>query len=146
MPKEEPRLDVQGFARIAAEAAAEKKGMDVVALFVGDLLVVTDYFVIATGATDRQVSSIADEVEDQLREKCRIKPIGREGERENTWVLLDFGDLVVHVFQPSERDFYRLEKLWSDAPRLDLPADVINATASTGAGEDGSEPAAAGDA
>lgn len=146
MPKEEPRLDVQGFARIAAEAAAEKKGMDVVALFVGDLLVVTDYFVIATGATDRQVSSIADEVEDQLREKCRIKPIGREGERENTWVLLDFGDLVVHVFQPSERDFYRLEKLWSDAPRLDLPADVINATASTGAGEDGSEPAVAGDA
>jgi len=146
MPKEEPRLDVQGFARIAAEAAAEKKGMDVVALFVGDLLVVTDYFVIATGATDRQVSSIADEVEDQLREKCGIKPIGREGERENTWVLLDFGDLVVHVFQQSERDFYRLEKLWSDAPRLDLPADVINATASTGAGEDGSEPAVAGDA
>jgi ribosome-associated protein len=146
MPKDEPRLDVQGFARIAAEAAAEKKAMDVVALFVGDLLVVTDYFVIATGATDRQVSSIADEVEDQLREKCGIKPIGREGERENTWVLLDFGDLVVHVFQPSERDFYRLEKLWSDAPRLDLPADVINATAATGAGEHGSEPALAGGA
>lgn len=143
MLKNEPGLDVQGFARVAAEAAADKKAMDVVALFVGDLLVITDYFVIATGATDRQVSSIADEVEEQLREKCGIKPIGREGQRENTWVLLDFGDLVVHVFQPSEREFYRLEKLWSDAPRLDLPADVMNAT---GAGDDGSEPAMPGDA
>jgi len=146
MPKKEPRLDIQGCARIAAEAAADKKAMDVVALFVGDLLVVTDYFVIATGATDRQVSSIADEVEEQLREKCGIKPIGREGERENTWVLLDFGDLVVHVFQPSEREFYRLEKLWNDAPRLDLPADVINASAHAVGGDDDEQPAAAGDA
>jgi ribosome-associated protein len=129
MLKQEPRLDIEGFARVAAEAAADKKAGDVMALFVGDLLVVTDYFVIATGATDRQVSAIADEVEEQLRVKCGIKPIGREGERENTWVLLDFGDLVVHVFQPSEREFYRLEKLWSDAPRLDLAADVVNASA-----------------
>jgi ribosome-associated protein len=146
MSKEEPRLDVEGCARIAAEAAADKKAMDVVAMFVGDLLVVTDYFVVATGANDRQVSAIADQVEEQLRVKCGIKPIGREGERENTWVLLDFGDLVVHVFQPSEREFYRLEKLWSDAPRVDLPADVINATAAAASGDDGSEPAMAGDA
>jgi ribosome-associated protein len=122
--------------------------MDVVAMFVGDLLVVTDYFVVATGANDRQVSAIADEVEEQLRTKCGIKPIGREGERENTWVLLDFGDLVVHVFQPSEREFYRLEKLWSDAPRVDLPADVVNATGDGGVGGAGAGPehAAAGDA
>jgi ribosome-associated protein len=98
------------------------------ALRVAELLVVTDYFVIATGATDRQVGSIVDEVETALLEKAHVKPIGREGEQEKRWVLLDYGDFVVHVFQPSERDFYRLEKLWSDAPRLDLPPDVVNAS------------------
>lgn len=77
---------------------------------------------IATGATDRQVRSIAEQVEDVLREKAGVKPIGREGEREGKWVLLDFADVVVHVFQPEERDFYRLERLWSDAPRIELPA------------------------
>lgn len=125
--------------RIAAEAAAEKKAADVMALEVGDLLVVTDYFVIATGATDRQVSAIADEVEKQLLERGgHRKPIGREGERELKWVLLDYGDFVVHVFQPAERDFYRLEKLWSDAPRLDLPPEVVNATTSEPPAADGS--------
>jgi len=121
------RSDIEKLVLIGAEAAAEKKAMDVVALRVGELLVVTDYFLIATGATDRQVHSIADEIEDKIRE-AGAKPIGREGERELKWVLLDYGDFVVHVFQPEERGFYRLEKLWADAPRLTLPAGVENAT------------------
>jgi ribosome-associated protein len=121
------RSDIEDLVRIGARGAAEKKATDVVALRVGELLVVTDYFLIATGATDRQVHAIADEIEDRLRE-AGAKPIGREGERELTWVLLDYGDFVVHVFQPEERGFYRLEKLWSDAPRLKLPAGVENAT------------------
>jgi ribosome-associated protein len=120
-------LQIEQLARSAAEAAADKKATDVVALKVADLLIVTDYFVIATGANDRQVKVIADMIEERLRE-AGVKPVGREGERENTWVLLDFGDLVVHVFQPEEREFYRLEKLWSDAPRLDLPPEVVNAS------------------
>jgi ribosome-associated protein len=120
-------LEIDELARVAAEAAAEKKAADVVVLRVAELLVVTDYFVIATGANDRQVKVIADEVEEQLR-LVGVKPVGREGETEATWILLDFGDLVVHVFQPAEREFYRLEKLWSDAPRMDLPSDVVNAT------------------
>ena len=91
---------------------------------VAELLVVTDYFVICTGRTDRQVKTIADEIEQQMRVKAGLKPIGREGVGEARWILLDFGDVVVHVFQPDEREFYRLEKLWSDAPRLPLPADV----------------------
>jgi ribosome-associated protein len=121
------RNDIENLVRIGAEAAAEKKAMDVVALRVGELLVVTDYFLIATGATDRQVHAIADEIEDRIRD-AGAKPIGREGERELTWVLLDYGDFVVHVFQPEERGFYRLEKLWSDAPRLTLSAEIENAT------------------
>lgn len=123
------RTDIESLMRVAAEAAAEKKASDVVVLKVAELLVVTDYFLICTGATDRQVHAIADEVEDRLRESG-VKPVGREGERELKWVLLDYGDFVVHVFQPQEREFYRLEKLWGDAPRLALPAEVVNASAS----------------
>jgi len=112
------------FALAAAEAASDKKALDIVAIEVAELLVVTDYFVICSGNTDIQVRAIAAEVEDRLREECGIKPIGREGVDEGKWVLLDFGDLVVHVFQPEERAFYRLENLWSDAPRLTLPESV----------------------
>lgn len=126
------RTDIEGLMRAAAEAAAEKKAVDVVALKVAELLVVTDYFLICTGATDRQVHAIADAVEGRLRDSG-VKPVGREGERELKWVLLDYGDFVVHVFQPQEREFYRLEKLWGDAPRLALPADVVNASAPAGA-------------
>jgi ribosome-associated protein len=120
------KADIENLVRVAARAAADKKATDVMALYVAETLVVTDYFLIATGSNDRQVHAIADSVEDALRE-ARAKPIGREGERELKWVLLDYGDFVVHVFQAAEREFYRLERLWSDAPRLDLPADVANA-------------------
>jgi ribosome-associated protein len=87
--------------------------------------VITSYFVVATGSNDRQVRSIAEQVEDSLREKAGIKPIGREGQQEGKWVLLDFADVVGHVFQPEERDFYRLDKLWSDMPRVELHADAV---------------------
>lgn len=120
-------MEAREIALLAAEAASDKKAGDVVVLDVAQTLVITGYFVIATGTTDRHVRSIADEVEDQLRETAGMKPIGREGEREGRWILLDFGDVVVHVFQPDERDFYRLEKLWADAPRVQLPGDVATA-------------------
>jgi ribosome-associated protein len=115
--------DIETLVVVAARAAADKKATDILAIEVGPLLVVTDYFLIATGASDRQVGAIADAVEGALRD-LGSKPIGREGERELKWVLLDYGDFVVHVFQPTEREFYRLEKLWSDAPRMELPADI----------------------
>ncbi len=117
------------WAIIAAESAAEKKAENVAVIEVAELLVVTDFFVIATGRTDTQVKAIADEVEHGLLERGRIKPIGREGESEGKWILLDYGDLVVHVFQPAEREFYRLERLWGDAPRVSLPAEIVNAVA-----------------
>ncbi len=123
----------QEWAEIAAIAASDKKAEDIIAIDVHELLVVTDYFVICTGRNDRQVRVIADEIEDQLREKGGIKPIGREGADEGKWLLLDFGDLVIHVFQPEERDFYRLEKLWGDAPRLALPAEVTQTQATPSA-------------
>ena len=86
-------------------------------LEVRDLIVITDYFVIASGASDRQVRTIADEVEKTLANK-KLKPVRREGEREGRWLLLDFVDIVVHVFVDEDRRYYELERLWKDAPRV----------------------------
>ncbi|MGI6221550.1 MAG: ribosome silencing factor [Coriobacteriales bacterium] len=115
------------YALIAARAADSKKGSDIVIQHVSELLVITDYFVIVTGANDRQVAAIADEVEEQLLKEAHIKPIGREGMDDRKWILLDFGELVVHVLQPAERDFYRIETLWNDAPLVDLAEAGIEA-------------------
>lgn len=113
-------VDSKELALVAARAIDSKKGSDIVIQDVSALLNVTDYFVIATGANNRRVDAIAEEVEDQLREQCDIKPFNREGRDNDEWVLLDYGAIVVHVFQPATRDFYRLEQLWEQAPTLDV--------------------------
>ncbi|NLG10628.1 MAG: ribosome silencing factor [Coriobacteriaceae bacterium] len=108
------------MALIAARAADEKKATDIVVQEVREALIITDYFVIVTGANNRQVDAITEAVEDALRLEANVKPIGREGQDDLTWVLLDYGDFVVHIFQPELREFYRLETLWNDVPLLDL--------------------------
>ena len=85
-------------------------------LDVSRLLVITDYFVICSATNERQVRTIVDEVERRLRESHGVKPFRREGEREGRWVLLDYVDFVVHVFHTEDREYYDLERLWSDAP------------------------------
>ncbi len=107
-------------ALIAAKAADEKKATDIMVQQVGVLVSVTEYFVIATAANNRQVEAIVEEVEDACREQARRKPIHRECTKDGAWSLLDYGDFVVHVFQPEARDYYRLEALWNDAPIVDL--------------------------
>ena len=111
------------LVRVAALAASDKLAADVVAFDVSDQLAITDAFVVASGGNDRQVRSIVEEVEDQLRE-AGAKPIRREGHREGRWVLLDYGELVVHVLHEEERQFYALERLWRDCPSIALPAEV----------------------
>ncbi|HVF53883.1 MAG TPA: ribosome silencing factor [Actinomycetota bacterium] len=102
----------------AARAAASKKAEDIVILDVSQQLVITDYFLICSGNTDRQVRTIAEEVDRKLASELKVKPFRREGEREAHWVLLDYVDFVVHVFQHEDRDYYSLERLWSDATRV----------------------------
>ena len=104
------------IALVAAKAADEKKAKDIIIQEVKELISITDYFIICTGNNDRQVDAIAEAIEDAVREQCKVKPIGREGQGRCTWVLLDYGDVVVHVFQPELREFYRLETLWKEAP------------------------------
>jgi ribosome-associated protein len=102
----------------AADAASSKKAESVVILDVSEQLVITDHFLICSANSDRQVRTIADEIEKRLRETASVKPYRREGETEAMWVLLDYVDFVVHVFQHEARDYYDLERLWSDAPRV----------------------------
>ena len=111
-------------ALIAARAADEKKATDIMVQEVKDLISVTDYFVIATAANGRQVDAIIDESEEQERVQANVKPLHREGTTDGLWALLDYGNFVVHVFQPETREYYRLEALWNDAPVIDLAAEA----------------------
>lgn len=111
-------------ALIAARAADEKKATDIMVQEVKDLISITDYFVIATAANNRQVDAIIDEIEEQVRKQAGVKPIHREGTSDGLWALLDYGSFVVHVFQPETRDYYRLEALWNDAPVIDLAKEA----------------------
>lgn len=114
------------LAKAAADAALDKIAQDVVAIDVSAQLALTDVFVIASAANERQVGAIVDEVEQRLREQG-VKPLRREGGREDRWVLVDFGDIVVHVQHVEERAYYQLERLWRDCPSVDL--DVLAAPA-----------------
>ncbi len=113
---EADRLD---WVRLAAIAADDKKASDTLIIDVGEVLAVTDYFVITSAANARQVAAITEAIEERLRLAFGIKPHRVEGREAREWVLLDYGDFVVHVFQTEQRAFYRLERLWGDRPRLE---------------------------
>jgi ribosome-associated protein len=117
MPASKSVIDL---TQIAARAIAEKLGTDMIALDLSDQMVLSEVFLIATGGNVRQVDSIADFVEEKLRE-IGEKPARREGTEE--WVLLDYSDLVVHIQSTTLRNYYMLDRLWNDCPRLEL--DVV---------------------
>lgn len=108
------------LARAAASAAADKIATDIIALDVSEHLVITDAFVVASAPNDRQVRSIVEAIEEKLQE-LGVKPIRREGLREGRWVLVDFGEIVVHVQHDEDREYYALERLWRDCPPIELP-------------------------
>ncbi len=119
------------WTEAAARAAASKKGADTVILDVREVLAITDAFVITSAPNDRLVRAIAEEIEKQIKEAGGPAPARVEGMREGEWVLLDYGDFVVHVFHEETRRFYDLERLWSDSPRW--------------AWDEGDQPAASGE-
>ena len=105
--------------KASAVAADDKKATDVLVLDVGDVLSITGWFVIASGSNPRLVRTIAEEVEARLKADFGFTPLRVEGLDGLRWVLLDFGDFVVHVFHEEERDYYQLERLWADVPTVD---------------------------
>ena len=107
---------IRQWCAIAARAADDKKGLDTVILQVGQVLAITDAFVITSGANARQVRTIAEEVEERVKQGAGPSPLRIEGLDDARWVLMDYGDFVVHVFLDEVRRFYDLERLWADAP------------------------------
>lgn len=111
------------LVRVAALAADSKQAEDLVALDVSGPLPLTDIFLIATGRNERNVVAIAGEIEDKVNESG-VKTLRREGRQEGRWILLDFGDVVVHVFHEEDRLYYSLERLWKDCPAIPLELSV----------------------
>ncbi|WP_018155026.1 ribosome silencing factor [Demetria terragena] len=107
------------LARAAAAAAEDKLATSIMAIDVSDHLALTDVFLVVAGDNEPQVSAIVEAIEDGLRD-LDSKPVRREGKRDGRWVLLDFGDIVVHVQHEEEREYYALERLWSDCPTIDV--------------------------
>jgi ribosome-associated protein len=127
---------IESRVRLAVAAALDKKAFELEVLAVGKLTSIADYFILASASSERQASAIADSVLDRLREELQVKPLLVEGTTPGRWVLLDFGDFIVHIFTEDCRRFYGLERLWGDAPNVtaeyageaDRPADALKKT------------------
>lgn len=117
-------------ALLCASYALDKKALDLRILEVKGLSTLTDYLVIGTGRSDRQVQSVADSVHLGLKKEHNTLPLGMEGMKEGRWVLIDYGDVMVHIFQESVRNFYDLDGLWSEAAEIPLPAETTPGKAS----------------
>jgi len=116
-------VDSRDKALAAAEAALERKAYDLVVLESEHLATIADYFLIATGRSDVQVQAIARGIEERMA-KDGVRPLAIEGFQHAHWIVLDYDDVVVHIFYEPARDFYRLERTWSDAREVDLPAPI----------------------
>jgi ribosome-associated protein len=116
----EPGYDPEArrLAVLAAQVADAQKGTDIVILAVGEVLSVADYFVVVSGSNRRLVGALVEEIEAQCRQATGRSPLRVEGAREQQWVLIDYGDVVVHVFLDETRDFYEIERLYTDVPRI----------------------------
>lgn len=109
---------IEDRVRVAVTAALDKKAIDLDVLQVGALTSIADYFILASATNERQAAAIADSIVDQLRDQLKVKPLLVEGATPGRWVLLDYGDFIIHIFTEDVRRFYGLERLWGDAPNV----------------------------
>jgi len=108
------QLDTTQIARTAVDTASDKKAFDVLLLDIRDITTIADYFVICSGNSARQIQAIADAIDEELGKQGAIL-LRREGTADSGWLILDFGDIIVHIFGPKEREYYRMESLWNEA-------------------------------
>jgi len=116
---------VRSNVLICVNAILEHKARDLVILNIQNLSSIADYFIICSGQSDRQVQAVASFIQETLKKQSGLLPLGVEGDSAAKWVLLDYGDFIVHVFFEPIREFYGLERLWTDAPRMEIGEDVL---------------------
>ena len=119
-----PFADLDAEVKLAIECASEKKAFDLSALDLREIASFAEFFVICSGANQRQVQAISDEIEEQLKKQLQARPVRIEGYRTADWVLMDYGDFIIHIFEQKMREFYDLERLWRDAKKVQLPEEV----------------------
>jgi ribosome-associated protein len=125
-------LSAEEKAAFTSRIAADKKAMDVVVLDMRDASSITDYFLICSGGSERQVQAIADAIDEQLTQSG-IESLGVEGYREGRWILMDYGDVIVHVFSQETREFYDLERLWANAAKIEVTREIASVAPHHGA-------------
>lgn len=119
-----PFAGLDETVKLALHCAGEKKAFNMIALDLREIASFTEFFIIASGANSRQVQAIANEINERLKKDLNNKPIRIEGYSGGEWVLLDYGDFVVHIFEKEARDFYDLQRLWRDAKKVELPGEI----------------------
>jgi len=117
-----PFADLDEEVKLAIICAGEKKAFGIVALDLREVTSFAEFFIIASGANTRQVQAISDEINEQLKLQLNSRPIRIEGYASGEWVLLDYGDFIIHIFEQKAREFYDLERLWRDAKKVELPS------------------------
>jgi ribosome-associated protein len=119
-----PFSELDEEVKLALHCASEKKALNLAALDLREIASFAEFFVLASGTNQRQVQAIADEIEEQLKKQLGSRAVRVEGYNSAEWILMDYGDFIVHIFDRDARDFYDLERLWRDAKRVEIPADV----------------------
>ena len=119
-----PFAELDEEVKLALVCASEKKAFDMVALDLREIASFTEFFIICSGANQRQVQAISDEINEQLKKQLKTKAIRVEGYNAGEWILLDYGDFIVHIFEKVARDFYDLQRLWRDARKVELPQEI----------------------
>lgn len=119
-----PFADLDETVKLALTCASEKKAFDMVALDLREIASFTEFFIICSGANQRQVQAISDEINEQLKKQLKSKAIRIEGYNSAEWILLDYGDFIVHIFEKEARDFYDLQRLWRDARKVEIPKEL----------------------
>ena len=111
--------------KLALKLASDKKAFDIVAIDLREVTSFAEFFIIVSGANTRQVQAISDEINEQLKKQLKSRPLRIEGHSTGEWILLDYGDFIVHIFEKKQREIYNLERLWSDAKRVSLPEEIV---------------------
>ncbi len=119
-----PFADLDDEVKLAVACASEKKAFDIVAIDLREIASFTEFFIIASGTNVRQVQAISDEITEKLKEQLNSRVIRIEGYPTGEWILLDYGDFIVHIFEQKAREFYDLERLWRDAKKVQIPSEI----------------------